>query len=93
MVYKVYIGEPATLCVLSVHEARYHIIHRDHDEKLSLVAISGGLPAGTTEAEVEREFTKFGTLSSVWVARKPPGFGERYISSFYVMSVLCSNCV
>lgn len=37
---------------------------------------SGGLPAGTTEAEVEREFTKFGTLVTVWVARKPPGFGE-----------------
>ena len=37
---------------------------------------SGGLPAGTTEAEVEREFTKFGTLATVWVARKPPGFGE-----------------
>lgn len=36
----------------------------------------GGLPAGTTEAEVEREFTKFGPLATVWVARKPPGFGE-----------------
>lgn len=36
----------------------------------------GGLPAGTTEAEIEREFTRFGTLSSVWVARKPAGFGE-----------------
>ncbi|DBA88859.1 hypothetical protein WJX79_010321 [Trebouxia sp. C0005] len=34
----------------------------------------GGLPAGTTEADIERQFTKYGTLSSVWVARKPPGF-------------------
>ena len=38
--------------------------------------MAGGLPAGTTEADIERQFTKYGTLSSVWVARKPPGFGE-----------------
>ena len=42
----------------------------------SRMATAGGLPAGTTEAEIERQFTKYGTLSSVWVARKPAGFGE-----------------
>ena len=43
----------------------------------SRMATAGGLPTGTTEAEIERQFTKYGTLSSVWVARKPAGFGER----------------
>ena len=46
---------------------------------LCSVVLPGGLPAGTTEAEIEREFTKFGVLATVWVARKPPGFGMFHI--------------
>jgi RNA recognition motif. (a.k.a. RRM, RBD, or RNP domain) len=34
------------------------------------------LPHGITERELEDEFVRFGTLRNVWVARKPPGFGE-----------------
>jgi len=34
----------------------------------------GNLDARVTERELEDEFGKFGTLRSVWVARKPPGF-------------------
>jgi len=49
---------------------------RDSKVAFTPNAMAGGLPAGTTEADIERQFTKYGTLSSVWVARKPPGFGE-----------------
>eukprot|EP00884_Botryococcus_braunii_P014426 jgi/Botrbrau1/22985/Bobra.0030s0051.1 len=34
----------------------------------------GNLPTGLQERDLEEEFTKFGTLRSVWVARNPPGF-------------------
>mmetsp|Transcript_41905 Transcript_41905/g.78391 ORF Transcript_41905/g.78391 Transcript_41905/m.78391 type:complete len:178 (-) Transcript_41905:410-943(-) len=34
----------------------------------------GNLDSRVTERELEDEFMKFGTLRSVWVARKPPGF-------------------
>ncbi|KAK9823369.1 hypothetical protein WJX72_002269 [[Myrmecia] bisecta] len=34
----------------------------------------GGLDTRITERDLEDEFTKFGVLRSVWVARKPPGF-------------------
>ena len=36
----------------------------------------GNLPSGIAERDLEDEFIRFGTLRSVWVARKPPGFGE-----------------
>ncbi len=73
MVYKVYIGKLALRlgCARAVGK-------NSCDSKLAFNfnAMAGGLPAGTTEADIERQFTKYGTLSSVWVARKPPGFGE-----------------
>ena len=34
----------------------------------------GGLGADIQKEDLEREFTKFGTLNKVWVARNPPGF-------------------
>ncbi|EIE19414.1 hypothetical protein COCSUDRAFT_58700 [Coccomyxa subellipsoidea C-169] len=34
----------------------------------------GNLPSSTAERDLEEEFIRFGTLRSVWVARKPPGF-------------------
>ena len=37
---------------------------------------AGNLQPGLAEREVEDEFIRFGTLRSVWIARKPPGFGE-----------------
>ena len=37
---------------------------------------SGNLPSAISERDLEDEFIRFGTLRSVWVARKPPGFGE-----------------
>ena len=39
-------------------------------------APSGNLPSAISERDLEDEFIRFGTLRSVWVARKPPGFGE-----------------
>lgn len=53
----------------------------------AVMATAGGLPTGTTEAEIERQFTKYGTLSSVWVARKPAGFGE--LPEWFCMSSSC----
>ena len=70
MVYKVYIGtylEYATHCeVLTDLQC------------MMLLAFTGNLPGGTSEAEIEREFARFGTLATVWVARKPAGFGESH---------------
>ena len=40
------------------------------------LATPGGLPGGIQERDLEDAFIKFGTLRSVWVARRPPGFGE-----------------
>lgn len=34
----------------------------------------GNLDPRITERELEDEFTRYGTLRSVWIARKPPGF-------------------
>lgn len=34
----------------------------------------GGLGYDVEKEDLEREFSKFGTLSKVWVARNPPGF-------------------
>ena len=72
MVYKVYIGKSGTLIGLCKGTGN----SSDSKVACNLNAMAGGLPAGTTEADIERQFTKYGTLSSVWVARKPPGFGE-----------------
>ncbi|XP_042903183.1 RNA-binding protein Rsf1 [Parasteatoda tepidariorum] len=34
----------------------------------------GGLGNDTQKEDLEREFSKFGNLTKVWVARNPPGF-------------------
>ncbi|KAK9845828.1 hypothetical protein WJX81_003729 [Elliptochloris bilobata] len=34
----------------------------------------GNLPPAISERDLEDEFIRFGTIRSVWVARKPPGF-------------------
>ncbi|RQX67725.1 RNA recognition motif protein [Toxoplasma gondii CAST] len=34
----------------------------------------GGIEADTTTEELESIFGKYGTISTVWVARNPPGF-------------------
>eukprot|EP00775_Hariotina_reticulata_P009284 gene9284-9449_t len=34
----------------------------------------GGLRPDTTERELEDEFSAYGAIRSIWVARKPPGF-------------------
>jgi len=36
---------------------------------------AGNLPSRISERDVEYEFKPFGRILSVWVARKPPGFG------------------
>jgi len=28
------------------------------------------------EDEIEREFSRYGKIAKIWVARRPPGFGE-----------------
>lgn len=42
-----------------------------------LCASAGNLPSGIAERDLEDEFIRFGTLRSVWIARKPPGFGAQ----------------
>ena len=34
----------------------------------------GDLGSGGSKHELEQEFSRFGTLKSIWVARNPPGF-------------------
>eukprot|EP00200_Dunaliella_tertiolecta_P019301 CAMPEP_0202401814 /NCGR_PEP_ID=MMETSP1128-20130828/3757_1 /ASSEMBLY_ACC=CAM_ASM_000463 /TAXON_ID=3047 /ORGANISM="Dunaliella tertiolecta, Strain CCMP1320" /LENGTH=51 /DNA_ID=CAMNT_0049005695 /DNA_START=79 /DNA_END=231 /DNA_ORIENTATION=- len=34
----------------------------------------GNLPPGIHEMDLEDEFSRYGKVRSVWVARKPPGF-------------------
>ena len=34
----------------------------------------GDLSHSAEKADLEREFSKYGTLKDVWVAKKPPGF-------------------
>jgi hypothetical protein len=36
---------------------------------------AGNLPSAISERDIEDEFIRFGVLRSVWIARKPPGFG------------------
>lgn len=69
MVYKVYIGEAPPLSLRDCGRTDVIFV------TLCCVPI-GNLPGGTSEAEIEREFARFGTLATVWVARKPAGFGE-----------------
>jgi RNA recognition motif. (a.k.a. RRM, RBD, or RNP domain) len=40
-----------------------------------MLPTAGNLPSGIAERDLEDEFIRFGTLRSVWIARKPPGFG------------------
>ena len=39
-----------------------------------VAAHAGNLPENITERDLTDEFSRFGTLDNVWVARKPPGF-------------------
>jgi hypothetical protein len=41
----------------------------------------GGLAPEINEREIEEEFGRFGRIQKLWVARKPPGFGEWHPSS------------
>lgn len=49
---------------------------------ISRDVFTGNLPSSTAERDIEEEFIRFGTLRSVWVARKPPGFGEGFVRVF-----------
>lgn len=39
----------------------------------------GGLPHEISERELDDAFGRYGRLRNIWIARKPPGFGEREI--------------
>ena len=44
------------------------------DENIECKVYVGDLPRDATEKEIERAFSYYGPLKSVWVARNPPGF-------------------
>ena len=44
------------------------------DENIDCKVYVGDLPRDATEKELERAFSYYGPLKSVWVARNPPGF-------------------
>lgn len=44
------------------------------DAQIDCKIYVGDLPRETSEKEVERAFSYYGPLKSVWVARNPPGF-------------------
>ena len=56
---------------------------------LCVLSDAGNLPTNMTERDLEDEFIRFGTLRSVWVARKPPGFGESGSSA--IRAVYCTQ--
>jgi arginine/serine-rich splicing factor 7 len=43
-------------------------------DALSCKVYVGDLPRDASEKEIERAFSYYGPLKSVWVARNPPGF-------------------
>lgn len=43
---------------------------------------SGNLNPNTTSEQLEGIFAKFGTIATIWVARRPPGF------AFVVYSII-----
>ena len=46
---------------------------RDRDAREPGRVYVGDLGSGGSKPELEREFERYGTLKSVWVARNPPG--------------------
>ena len=44
------------------------------DSNMDCKVYIGDLPRDASEKEIERAFSYYGTLRSVWVARNPPGF-------------------
>lgn len=52
---------------------------------------AGNLPSRISERDVEYEFKPFGRIMSVWVARKPPGFGASVLQT-PTLSVLAQAC-
>ena len=59
----------------------------------------GDLGSGGSKPELEREFERYGTLKSVWVARNPPGMSysrrsiseKRPVRKIYVIFSLMKN--
>ena len=45
-----------------------------YNDPLACKVYVGDLPRDASEKEVERAFSYYGPLKSVWVARNPPGF-------------------
>ena len=46
---------------------------QDSRDSMSRVYV-GGLPKDVEQRDIEDAFYKFGKLTNVWIARKPPGF-------------------
>lgn len=57
----------------------------------------GDLGSGGSKPELEREFERYGTLKSVWVARNPPGwlvvFLQDTVFISFAISVECRVCL
>ena len=79
---KIYVGAPQrfVLCTppgeLSTARQAPLLVEHNVVEALSS-CLAGNLPSAISERDLEDEFIRFGTLRSVWIARKPPGFGEQ----------------
>jgi hypothetical protein len=71
---KVWIG--AGLCWTRLDRALLPSLEAS-SSTLTRRSLAGNLPSRIAERDVEYEFRPFGRIMSVWVARKPPGFGVR----------------
>ena len=50
------------------------VMSRYRDENTEAKVYVGDLPREADEKDIERAFSHYGPLKSVWVARNPPGF-------------------
>jgi hypothetical protein len=67
------------------------VVYSTHNVLLLLLLLAGNLPSGIAERDLEDEFIRFGTLRSVWIARKPPGFGAHRRATLLILATRLSR--
>ena len=53
---------------------KFHVFRMSRSDVRTTKVYVGGLPPDARKEELESEFSRYGKLHDVWVARNPPGF-------------------